>query len=475
MDGLRESKDGRLSMVAPGALCVVLTPRSLDEVFSTDLAGADCVEVRLDYLHNPRESVNARWDRLPVPVIATCRGKERGGQFEGSVEEEVRILQYAVENGAQFIDIDYRFARPFAHAQVIASFHDFEGTPSDIDSILAQACAGPAQVAKLATFVNSWSDNRRLLDLMSNQWQKPIIVAGMGDIGQITRVLGPARGCFLTYAASANASAPGQLTLAEMRDVYRFRRVVRTTKLIGIVGYPVGHSLSPNIHNRAFAALGLDFVYLKLPTPDLKDFFENARAIGIEGFSVTIPHKTAVIPFLDELTPEAREAGAVNTVSLRGGKWAGDNTDVYGVQAALASVSFDPSDKTVVVLGAGGAAKAAVAALKGAKKITVLSRHQVPEAPNYPCDLLINATPVGMFPTIDASPLHPADGPIPADVVLDMVYNPPITRLLRSARDQGKTVIQGTTMFLAQAARQFEIWTGHRAPSEIFEKKFVLS
>jgi 3-dehydroquinate dehydratase/shikimate dehydrogenase len=336
-----------------------------------------------------------------------------------------------------------------------------------------RVCATPGQIAKIATMVNSWSDNRRLLDLLSQKWPKPVIVAGMGDIGQITRVIGPARGSFLSYAGlAANASAPGQLTLLEMKDVYRFRSVRPTTKLLGIVGYPVGHSLSPNIHNRAFDSVGLDFVYLKFPAPDVKDFFENARVIGIEGFSVTIPHKTAIIPFLDELTLEAREAGAVNTVSLRDEKWIGDNTDVRGVRAALESAGFDPLDKTIVILGAGGASKAAVAALKGAKSVTVLSRREVPEASNHRCDLLINATPVGMFPYVDVSPVR---GLIPANVVLDMVYNPPITRLLRSAREQGKTVIQGTTMFLAQAARQFEIWTGHHAPSEIFEEKLILS
>ena len=292
----------------------------------------------------------------------------------------------------------------------------------------------------------------------------------MGDMGQITRVIGPSRGSFLTYAAatSAGGSAPGQIGVREMHDVYRFERVKKTTKLIGIVGNPLGHSLSPVIHNKAFEALNLNFVYLKFPATDVKDFFENARAIGIEGFSVTIPHKTAVIPFLGGQTPEAMEAGAVNTVSWRDGMWIGDNTDVHGVRAALASASFDPADKTVVILGAGGASKAAVVAVKGAKKITVLSRREVPGAGNYRCDLLINATPIGMYPAIDASPLH---GTIPANVVFDMVYNPPITRLLRSAADQGKTVIQGTTMFLAQAARQFEIWTGHRAPAEVFEEK----
>ena len=458
-------------MRTAGALCVSLTPRSLDEVFSSDLTGVDCVEVRLDYLTKPQESIHARWDRLPVPVIATCRGKACGGQFDGSIEEELQILDNAASNGAKFVDIDYRFAKPIAGAQVIASFHDFDRTPEDVVSLLDRVCAAPGQIAKIATMVNSWSDNRRLLDLLSQKWPKPVIVAGMGDIGQITRVIGPARGSFLSYAGlAANASAPGQLTLREMKDVYRFRSVGPTTKLIGIVGYPVGHSLSPNIHNRAFEALSLDFVYLKLPTPDVKDFFENARAIGIAGFSVTIPHKTAVIPLLDELTPEAREVGAVNTVSSNGGKWIGDNTDVRGVRAALDSAGFDPANKTIVILGAGGASKAAVAAVKGAKDVTVLSRREVPEASNHSCDLLINATPIGMFPYVDMSPVR---GVIPASVVLDMVYNPPITRLLRSAREQGKTGIQGTTMFLAQAARQFEIWTGRHAPSEIFEEKLL--
>src|SRR5262249_5576017 len=164
-----------------------------------------------------------RWDKLPVPVIATCRGRDRGGQFRGSIEEEIRILQYAVENGARFVDMDYRIARPMPGAQVIASFHDFDRTPSDVGSLMDRVCASTAQIAKIATMVRSWEDNRRLLELLSNPWPKPVIVAGMGNIGQLTRVIGPARGSFLTYAGlTANASAPGQLTLREMIDVYRF-------------------------------------------------------------------------------------------------------------------------------------------------------------------------------------------------------------------------------------------------------------
>jgi 3-dehydroquinate dehydratase / shikimate dehydrogenase len=458
-------------MVKAGALCVSLTPKSLGEVFSSDVSGADCAEVRLDYLSDPRESITARWDRLPIPVIATCRGKERGGKFDGPADEEIQILQHAVKNGAKFVDLDYRIAKPFAGADVIASFHDFEATPENLPRLMQEICSGAGQIAKLATMVNSWADNRRLLDLLSASRPKPAIVIGMGDMAQMTRVIGPSRGSFLTYAGiTSNAAAPGQISLREMNDVYRFRRLKTSTRLIGIIGNPLGHSLSPVIHNKAFAFMGLDFVFMKFPTPDLKDFFENARSLGIEGLSVTIPHKTAVIPLLDRLTTEASDIGAVNTVSLQDGLWEGDNTDVDGVRASLASVGFDPAGKVVVILGAGGASKAGVAAVRGAKRVTILPRRDVPQAAQYSCDLLINATPVGMFPMVDMAPFQ---GPIPADVVLDMVYNPPITRLLRSARDQGKTVIQGTTMFLAQAARQFEIWTGHRAPSEIFEVKLI--
>jgi 3-dehydroquinate dehydratase/shikimate dehydrogenase len=460
-------------MVRQGALCVSLIPGSLDEILSSDLTGADCAEVRLDYLANPQESITTRWDRLPVPVIATCRRKELGGRFGGSLEEEFRILQYAVENGAKFVDMDYRCAKPIAGADVIASFHDFERTPADLPALMQSVCESPGQIAKLATTVNTWDDNRRLMELLSRKWPKPVIVVGMGDMAQITRVAGPSRGSFLTYAGLVqDAAAPGQISLREMIDVYRFRRIKPATRLIGIIGNPLGHSLSPLIHNKAFAAENLDFAFVKCRTEDVQDFFDNARALGIEGFSVTIPHKSAVLPFLGRLTPEAAEIGAVNTVSWREGQWIGENTDVDGVRAALASVQFNPAGKVVVILGAGGAAKAGAAAVKGARKVTLLSRREVPNASQFECDLLINATPVGMFPMLDVAPFQ---GAIPADVVLDMVYNPPITRLLRSARDQGKTVIQGTTMFLAQAARQFEIWTGHGAPSEIFEEKLILT
>ena len=448
-----------------GNLCVSLTGESLQDVFASDISGVDCVEVRLDYLKNPQESLNARWDRFPVPVIATCRGKDRGGLFDGSIEEEIQILTAAARNGARWVDIDYRYARPVPPAEVIASYHNFEETPADLQRIAAQAFAANGQIAKIATQVNRWNDNRRLLDLLAGENPKPLIVSGMGDIGQITRIVGPSRGSFLSYAASDRQAAPGQLTVKEMLDTYKFRRVQRSTKLLGILGMPVGHSLSPVLHNRAFAAANLDFAYVKLPAPDIRDFAENARAIGLTGFSVTIPHKVAVMPYLSRITPAATAVGAVNTVSDENGMWVGDNTDVHGVVAALKSVGFDARGKKVIVMGRGGGAKAAVAAVQGAREVSVLSRVEVADAGRTACDLLINATPVGMYPNVDASPV---EGAIQADIVFDMVYNPSTTALLRQAAAQNKKTVSGTAMFLAQAARQFEIWTGQPAPAEVY-------
>ncbi len=462
----------------PGPICVSLTPRRVEEIFSTDIDGADCVEARLDYLEDPEESTHTRWDRLRVPLIATCRGRERGGMFGGSIADEFRILDRAVDNGARFVDVDYRFARPFDGAEVIGSFHSFEETPWDLEGLMEAVCESPVSVAKVATMVRSWGDNRRLLDLLGKSWPKPVVVVGMGEMGQPTRIVAPLHGSALTYTSSGRRSAPGQLSLEEVRKTYRLAKLSSASRLVGVIGKPVSHSRSPELHNRAFEALGIDYVYLKFPVEDLDEFLANADGIGIEGFSVTIPHKVEIVKRLSRLTAEAEQTGAVNTVFREGGGWVGDNTDVHGIRRALAG--FDTQGWKVVILGTGGAARAAVAALEGAQSITLLSRRQKPGAlrwsrevrldrldriADYDCDLLINATPVGMAPGEDRCLV---EGPIGAAVVFDMVYNPAETRLLQAAAGQGKRTISGKKMFLAQAGRQFEIWTGRPAPEEVF-------
>lgn len=462
----------------PGPLCVSLTPSRVADVFSAELDGADCVEVRLDYLTDPEEAFGARWDRLALPVIATCRRVAAGGRFAGSPEDELRILERAVLNGAEWIDVDYRLAREVEGASVIASFHDFDETPPALERLTADVMDAPGSVAKVAVMTSTWQDVARVLDLAGRAWPKPLIAVGMGSVGQMTRVVGPSRGSRLTYASLSEKSAPGQLSVSELLETFRFRSIGPSTRLIGIVGNPVGHSSSPELHNRAIEAAGLDYVYLRFPVASLRDFFGSASHIGIVGFSVTIPHKVEVLDYLDRITPEARAVGAVNTVARVDGQWIGDNTDVHGVRVALKDL--DLAGMRVVILGTGGAARAAVAALEEARSVTLLSRTRPPGTEDWArevridrldrhgaidADLLINATPVGMSPNVEVSPL---EGRIRAAVVFDMIYNPQKTRLLKDAEAQGKRIIPGRTMFLAQAGRQFEIWTGHAASPQVF-------
>jgi 3-dehydroquinate dehydratase/shikimate dehydrogenase len=456
-------------------LCVSLTPATPEDIFNSDIRLADYIEVRLDYLKDPQSARNISWSKLKVPVIATCRRAERGGRFNGSRPDELFILQDAIRNGAAFVDLDYRDVEGPLGAPVIGSFHDFAQTPDDIDEHLAKACANPAiAIAKVAATPNSWSDNRRLLELLNKGWSKPVIVVGMGELGQITRIVGPARGSRWTYATtdqpSGEPAAQGQLTAEDLVDRYRYRRIRAATNLFGVVGNPVTQSRGYILHNRAFETASVDFAYLKFPVRDVRDFFENATAIGIRGFSVTMPHKTAVIPFLSEVAAAAREAGAVNTVVYSERGWVGDNSDVYGARTALAAAHFDPSGKTVVIMGAGGASKAAVVAVQGAGQVVVLPRSEVRTGGEYDCDLLINATPIGMAPNVNDSPI---EGPLRARVVFDMVYTPRITKLLKTAQEQGKQIVPGTEMFYAQAARQFEIWTGSPAPAGIYAPEAV--
>ena len=214
----------------PGPICVSLTPRRVEEIFSTDLDGADCVEARLDYLEDPEESIHTRWDSLKVPMIATCRGRDRGGMFDGSIDDELRILDRAVNNGARFVDVDYRLARPFDGAEVIGSFHSFEETPQDLEGLMETVCQSSVSVAKVATMVRSWGDNRRLLELLGKSWPKPVVVVGMGEMGQLTRIVGPLRGSALTYASSGRRSASGQLSLEEVGKTYRLGKLSGATR-----------------------------------------------------------------------------------------------------------------------------------------------------------------------------------------------------------------------------------------------------
>jgi len=309
----------------------------------------------------------------------------------------------------------------------------------------------------------------------------------MGEIGFASRVLVPVFGGLYTYAAPASAegTAAGQVDARALRRLYRLEKLARSSKIYGVIADPVGHSISPAVHNRAFQARRTDAVYLPflVPAPQLKDFMQLALKLPIAGFSVTIPHKQKILRYLDSVDPLARRIGAVNTVWRKAGRWRGMNADAPAVVAPLAR-QLRLAKASVLLVGSGGAARAAAFALTdaGARvSIVGIELDQV-RALTRACggemllkdqiakrhfDVVVHATPLGMSPRVEECYFPDR---IPADVVLDMVYNPLETLLLRRAREQGKAVIPGIQMFLEQAARQFEAWTGDRAPRAVMEK-----
>jgi len=309
----------------------------------------------------------------------------------------------------------------------------------------------------------------------------------MGELGFPTRVLSPVFGGAFTYAApmQTDGTAAGQVSARYLRHLYRVEKLGKTARIYGVIADPVRHSISPAVHNRAFQSRRVDAVYLPfLVSPVfLRDFFSLAEKLPLAGFSVTIPHKQKIIRYLDVVDSLARRIGAVNTVWRKAGKWRGANTDAAGVTGPLARL-LKLNKSSILIAGNGGAARGAAFALSDAgAKISLVGRNPdrvraLAKICGAECltkeqlgsmhfDAIVHATPLGMFPHINDSFFT---GDIPADIVFDMVYNPLDTLLLRHAREQGKTVIQGLDMFIEQAARQFEIWTGESAPRPVMLK-----
>jgi 3-dehydroquinate dehydratase/shikimate dehydrogenase len=345
----------------------------------------------------------------------------------------------------------------------------------------------PADAYKIAATARKPSDIGRLLALPKSFGRTPVVVLAMGDIGTPSRVLAPLHGAWYTYAAAspAEATAPGQICGPLLRRQYRLPKLSRHSRVYGVIADPVGHSISPAVHNRAFQARRIDAVYVPflVPAPSLKDFMTLAESLPVAGFSVTIPHKQRILRYLDGLDAFARRIGAVNTVWRKAGRWRGCNTDAEAVLAPLARRIRIPK-ASILIVGNGGAARSAAFALAQAgARLSITGRNpdrvralaracgaeplRREELASRSFDALIHATPLGMAPRVHECFFEDA---IPAEVVFDMVYNPAETLLIRRALEQGKTVIPGLEMFLEQAARQFEIWTGESAPRSVMEK-----
>lgn len=469
-------------------LCVTVTGSTMVELRRQRdaVADADLLELRLDSVRDP--DVAGALTGRRRPVLVTCRPTWEGGSFAGSEEERKRLLAQALAGGAEYVDIEARagfddLIGQTSGKRIVLSMHDFHGMPSDLETRLRSMQATGAEIVKMAVTARSLGDVVTLLDVASRAHPlHGVVLVGMGEHGMVTRVL-PSR--FQSMWAYAGAlTEVGQLTPETLLNEFRFRDLGSTTSLYGVVGSPVSHSVSPAMHNAAFRAAGIDAVYLPLPAVDVDDFVTFARALRLQGASVTVPYKVRLFSRVDRASAVARQIGAINTISVRGGEWFGDNSDVQGFLEPL-DEGLPLAGRRAAVLGAGGAARGAAIGLasRGAR-VAVHARNQQraaevaalvsgsvgawpPERGSW--DLLVNCTPVGMYPHVDETPLA-REQLVAGTTVYDLVYNPQTTRLLREAGRAGCETIGGLGMLVGQARQQFDWWTGVRPSAGIMRE-----
>lgn len=454
------------------------------------LREASTVELRLDWLRGDPERVRfLRWLKKTsfreALFIATCRRTEGGGRFSGDIHGELFWLMQARAAGCAWCDVEVetlrklpdQSVRAFAVPErVLLSVHDFARTPT-LPKKLNAALHGEADAVKIAAHSRNLADGLRLLRLAKKS--RNFVAVPMGEVGLPLRILALREGSALAYAPVAAATAPGQASLREMKDLYRAHQLNARTKVYGVIGEPIGHSLSPLLHNTAFAARGLNAVYLPFLVPRLADFLAALPEIGIRGFSVTLPHKQTILKYLRGCDALAANIGAVNTVTVRAdGSLYGCNTDYLGVLRALEK-QLHLAKSRVLIFGAGGSARAAAFALARAGAAVVICARRAAAARELAeaCggealprralltekfDAVLNATPIGMHPRAGVSPLEPRE--LHCRVVMDLIYRPLQTELLRIAVRKGMVTISGVEMFLAQGTAQWEMWTGKRAP-----------
>lgn len=451
---------------------------------------ADLFEVRADFVRDL--DLAALLKARTRPILFTCRPESEGGRWPDRDHlARRRLLSEAVGRGFDLVDVETRAAFTDVVASktgrgLVLSWHDFEGTPDDLDAIFGRMAAQHPDVVKIAVTARSVADLGRLLAFAASHaggHGPRLVTLAMGPLGVASRILGGRHGAPFTFASPEDGreAAPGQLPASVLANTYRVRSISPTTRVYGLLGTDVLRSLSPAIQNRAFAERGIDGVYVPLQAESMSAFASALPALGLSGFSVTRPYKGEILEHLDSVTPDAAEAGSANTVVAKEGRLAGLSTDGDGVLVPLRR-RLDPAGRVVAIVGAGGAARAAAFALvRAGARVTVLARcaEQAAEMaaatgctstgldalPGLQWDVLVNATPLGSGAFPGQSPVPP--GALrPGAVVFDMVYEPRETPLLAAAKAAGCVTVDGVEMLVAQAVGQFEAWTGASAPVE---------
>lgn len=498
------------------AICVATHHTSIHDLLNDAeflaLANRDgcLVELRLDFFDDlSNETFCRALEVFASNGVVTYRHPLEGGKRPGvSDAERLSYLQAAANRGAKYIDIEARTPREGfdkRNSKLILSYHDFEKVPhiSTLrDTIWEPMFDLPGvDVVKIALMPLSMADTyhvKSLLNISGSCDGPSTLVLCMGEYGLWTRVLAGVFGAPFTFARGEGApgTAPGQLTWRELEELYRFREIGPNTPIYGVIGNPIGHSLSPLMHNAALKHLGEPGVYLPFKVDGDPVEFMHAFGEILSGVSVTIPHKEAIQEFCDAVEPAAQKIGAINTLSPIAKKdhenesltigWLGSNTDAPASADSLESALGSLDGKHVLVIGAGGAARAvAVGVMERGARVSVLNRTReraetlaretgatavsFDDLDALHIDAIVNTTPLGMYPKVDASPLM--ENQIPkGGLVFDTVYNPLRTKLLDLAAKRGCKTVEGVTMFIRQGVRQFQLWTDKRAPVDVMER-----
>lgn len=479
---------------------------------AVDLAGfverarevADIAELRIDYVE-PGEidsalNESAALHKTPsLPVILTFRSAEQGGARAIAAADRMEFWLHKSQCGVgnsfpDFVDVELELLETdelralLSSRRLICSHHDFADVPADLENIYIRMAATPASILKIAVQADDAADCIPVFNLLNRARQegRDLIAIAMGQAGVMTRILGPSRGSFLTYGSldEDSATAPGQVTARELRKVYRIDSIDRDTEVLGVIGRPVAHSISPYIHNAALAQTETNAVFIPFEVHDLEGFMrrmvrKSSREIDwkLRGMAVTAPHKSAVMKHLDWIEPAAKEIGAVNTIVFQDGDLCGYNTDAAGFIGPLKSRTGSLEGVRCAVIGAGGAARAVVWALRREQaRVTLFCRdpekakairdqfevscHPLAGAAFFESDVVVNTTPLGTLGELETETAVTAEQLRGVRLAYDLVYNPIETQFMREALQAGCDTVGGLEMLIGQALEQFRLWTG---------------
>ncbi len=491
-----------MSMAVNNKLCVPIVAENLEQA-RHDLQKAqklaDIIELRLDYFKNPDETDLENFIQAGrKPVILTCRTVSYGGEYKHSEARRAALFKAAIDQQYDYIDVEYdsQFVDSILDysrgTRVILSYHNFQETPSlrVLNSVYEKIMRRKPDLVKIVTYAKRISDNFTLFQFLEDK--AGLISFNMGVKGHISRLLAPKYNSLISFASleSTKTSAPGQLTVTEMKQVFNFNEINPHTTVLGVIGSQAEHSQSKYLHNQAFQAEKTDMVYVPFKVEageELADFMHYFREFNFKGAAVTIPHKVAIQEYCDELDNTALEIGAVNTLCYTANRISGFNTDYIGAVQALGEKT-ELSSQKVLVIGAGGAARAVVYGLVQARaKVTIVNRTfrkakelaekfdaEVAAFERLPGlmdaqDIIINTTNVGMYPDTNRSVVDKLPR---GKLVMDIIYNPLQTRFIELAQAAGCEVVTGEKMLIYQALAQLKIWTGKEPEYHLLEKAF---